>query len=50
MIELTELYKTNKVFKEYTDKYATCHRMLPEDALKTITVKNAAEYYTKGDK
>lgn len=44
IIELTELYNTNDRFKEYTDRYAKTHRMLPECALKCIMVKQFAEW------
>ena len=35
-IEINELYKTNKDFKEYVDRYARCHRMMPDDAQKSL--------------
>lgn len=50
MIDLFELYKTDKNFKEYTDKYARTHRMLAEDAIKTMVVKEYAKYLRGGDR
>ena len=49
-IELTELYNTNDRFKEYTDKYAKTHRLLPEYALKCIMVKQFAEWLKREGK
>lgn len=48
LITLDELYNTNKDFKEYVDKYARCHRMLAEDAIKCKVVQNYAEYLRGG--
>lgn len=48
LVELNELYNTNKNFSEYVDKYSKSHRMLPEDALKCMVVKNYANYIKGG--
>lgn len=48
LIEIHEMYKTSKELKEYTDKYARCHRMLPEDALEHKVVRNYAEWLKGG--
>lgn len=48
LIELDKLYNTDKAFKEYVDKYARCHRMLAEDAIKVKMVQNYAEYLKGG--
>ena len=56
MIELEQLYQTDKRFKEYVDKYAACHRTTEEvaikdlalDALSHAVVKNYAEYLIGG--
>ena len=48
-IELSELYKNDKSFKEYVDKYALCHRMFPEDTF-THKIVNAYAEYLKGGK
>ncbi len=47
-VELTELYNTDKAFKEYVDKYCRCHRLLPEYAIKVKVVQNYAEYLKGG--
>lgn len=44
LVELADLYNTNKDFKEYVDKYAKCHRMMIGDTLKIKVVKNYADY------
>ena len=44
LIEINELYNTNKAFKEYVEKYSRSHRMMPEDALKHKIVQEYAEY------
>lgn len=46
-IELAELYKTDDRFKDYVDRYAKTHRLLPEYALKCIMVKQFAEWLKK---
>lgn len=48
LIELDKLYNTDKAFKEYVDKYARCHRMLAEDAIKVKMVQSYAEYLKGG--
>lgn len=48
LIELTELYNTNDRFKEYTDRYAKTHRLLPEYAIKVKVVQNYAEWLKGG--
>ena len=48
LITLDELYNTNKDFKEYVDKYARCHRIMTEDALKHKVVQNYADYLRGG--
>lgn len=47
-IEINEMYKTNKDFKEYVDKYSRCHRMLAEDAIKCKVVQNYADWIRGG--
>lgn len=49
-IELAELYKTDDRFKDYVDRYAKTHRLLPEYALKCIMVKQFAEWLKKEGK
>lgn len=46
-IELAELYKTDDRFKDYVDRYAKTHRLLPEYALNCIMVKQFAEWLKK---
>lgn len=46
-IEINELYKTNDKFKEYADKYAKHHGLLPEYALKCVMVRIKAEEIRK---
>lgn len=48
LIELDKLYNTDKAFKEYVDKYARCHRLLPEYAIKVKVVQNYAEWLKGG--
>ena len=48
LVELDNLYKTNKDFKEYVDKYSRCHRMLAEDAIKCKVVQNYADWIRGG--
>lgn len=48
LITLDELYNTNDDFKSYVDKYARCHKMLVEDAIKCKIVQNYAEYLKGG--
>ena len=48
MIELDNLYNTNKDFKEYVDKYCKAHRLLPEYAVKCKVVQNYAEWLRSG--
>ena len=53
LIELEQLYQTDKRFKEYVDKYAACHRTTEEvsirDILKHKTVKEYAIYLKESD-
>lgn len=44
LIELLQLYNNDNDFKTYVDKYAKCHRMLVEDAIKCKVVQNYADY------
>ena len=44
LIDIAKLYKNDKFFKDYVDKYAKHHSMLPEDAFRTIAVNQYAEY------
>ena len=41
---LPELYRTNKDFKEYVDKYMTKHNKTLADALTDIIVREYAEW------
>ena len=44
-VELLDLYKTNKDFKTYVDKYAKCHnKLFPEDCFYDQAVMSYAEY------
>lgn len=47
MPEIFEFYRTNKDFKDYVDKYAAQHRMLPETALSHQIIFEAYVYYKK---
>ena len=53
LIELTELYNSDKRFKQYVDKYAACHRTTEDisirDILKHKTVKEYAIYLKESD-
>ncbi len=49
-IRLFDLYRENKDFKEYVDKYAKTHRKLfPEDCFSVKLVQSYAEYL-KGER
>ena len=48
LVELDELYKTNKAFKEYVDKYCRCHKLMPEYAIKVKVVQNYADWLKGG--
>ena len=48
IIELDNLYNTNKEFKEYVDKYSRAHRLLPEYTIKLKVVQNYAEWLRGG--
>lgn len=45
LVEMNELYKSNKDFKEYVDKFCTKHRTLPELAFKTVIVQEVYKAY-----
>lgn len=45
LIDVYELYKNSEDFKDYVNKYATKHRMLPETALSHKIVQEAYGYY-----
>lgn len=51
VLDLKELYDSNKSFKDYVDRYAKANGLIfPEEAFKHEMVKNAYEYYiSKGD-
>lgn len=50
-VNLLDLYKNNKDFKTYVDKYAKAHGMLfPEDAFYHAIVINYANYLKGGNK
>lgn len=50
-IELFDLYKNNKDFKAYVDKYSRAHgRLFPEDCFYDLVVMNYAEYLRGRDK
>lgn len=44
-VDLLDLYKTNKLFKAYVDKYAKKHdKLFPEDCFFDAVVISYAEY------
>lgn len=43
-MDLPELYRTNKDFKEYVDKYMTKHNKSLSEALSDAMVKDYAAY------
>ena len=43
-VSLMELYLTDDKFRAYVDKYAACHRMPPENAIKCMVVREYAKY------
>lgn len=43
-MDLPELYRTNKDFKEYVDKYMTKHNKSLSEALSDALVKDYAAY------
>jgi len=44
-VDLLDLYKSNKQFKTYVDKYATKHnKLFPEDCFFDAVVISYAEY------
>lgn len=45
LVEMTELYKSNKDFKEYVDKFCTKHRTVPENAFKCAVVQEVYRSY-----
>ncbi len=48
-IRLFDLYRDDKAFKEYVDKYAKAHgKLFPEDCFKDKVVQNYAEYLKGG--
>lgn len=44
VIDYMELYLTDNRFRTYVDKYAACHRMPPENAVKCLVVREYAKY------
>ena len=48
LVELADLYNTNKDFKEYVNKYAKCHRRMIGDTRKIKVVQNYAEWLRGG--
>lgn len=48
MIDYWDMYNTCPTFKTYVDKYAKTHRLLPENAVKCMIVKQYAEYLKGG--
>ena len=50
-IRLFDMYRENKDFKEYVDKYAKHHgKLFPEDCFFDVTVVNYAKYVMEGKK
>lgn len=47
MAYVTEFYRTNKDFKEWVDKYAKKHRMLPENCFNHALVIETYLYYKR---
>ena len=48
-IRLFDLYREDKAFKEYVDKYAKCRgKLFPEDCFADKVVQNYAEYLRGG--
>ncbi len=48
VIDYMELYLTDNKFRTYVDKYAACHRMPPENAVKCLVVREYAKYIKEG--
>lgn len=47
-VDYMELYLTDNRFRTYVDKYAACHRMPPENAVKCLVVREYAKYIKEG--
>lgn len=47
MAYVAEFYRNNKDFKEWVDKYAKKHRMLPENCFNHALVKETYLYYKR---
>lgn len=45
LVEMNELYKSNKDFREYVDKFCTKHRTVPENAFKCVVVQEVYKAY-----
>lgn len=48
LLQVAELYKKDKDFKDYVKKYAIAHRMLPEDCFTHEMIIQAYLYYKNG--
>lgn len=46
LLEISEAYKEHVDFKNFVDKYARDHRMLPEDCFHHAIVIETYRYYT----
>ena len=47
LVEMNKFYEENKDFKDYVDKFAACHRTLPELAMKCVVVQEVYKAYKK---